>query len=229
MSTRAAARKRTLNRILKDVFELEDDDLLVKAIEGQGFRSIDDLLALTTDNIDGLTAPDTSGIGRTQVPQYQKNLLKILKEWKFYLMSSGDVKKIDWDDLNLINSGSFDEFRAIDYDPDVSLRLNFAQMSMQAVRTTGSKTGSQSSQQLTSVQEFRKGIKRDKSHYKPLKDEKQWDDWKRKTEATCKAHRCEKVLDPSYVPSSPEEVSLFNEIQIFMYDVLLHIMRETTT
>ena len=93
MSTRAAARKRTLNRILKDVFELEDDDLLVKAIEGQGFRSIDDLLALTTDNIDGLTAPDASGTGCTQVPQYQKNLLKILKEWKFHFMSSGDSKK----------------------------------------------------------------------------------------------------------------------------------------
>ena len=44
--TRASAKKATLMRVLKEVLELDDDDLLVKAIEDQGLRSIDDLLCL---------------------------------------------------------------------------------------------------------------------------------------------------------------------------------------
>ena len=49
--------------------------------------------------------------------------------------------------------------------------------------------------------EFRCGIKRDKSYYREIKEEKQWDNFKRTTVATIHAHRCENVINPAYVPS----------------------------
>ena len=62
--TRSAARKATMDKIMKDVLELEDDDL-------EGIRRIDDLINLKEADIDILTAPDTSG-GRIAVPLSQK-------------------------------------------------------------------------------------------------------------------------------------------------------------
>ena len=76
---------------------------------------------------------------------------------------------------------------------------------------------------LDAAKEFRKGIKRDKTHYAKLKDEKQWDKWKRKTEATVKAHGCDNILDVSYNPTPPEQ-ALFDEMQRFMYDVFNNII-----
>ena len=42
---------------------------------------------------------------------------------------------------------------------------------------------------------FKKGIKRDKSHYPKLKNEKQWDSWQLATLATARTHDCEDVFD----------------------------------
>ena len=44
MSTRSAAKKATMNRVLKDVMDLEDSDIIVKAIESQGIKMIEDLI-----------------------------------------------------------------------------------------------------------------------------------------------------------------------------------------
>ena len=82
-----------------------------------------------------------------------------------------------------------------------------------------------SGKQFNSAQEFRKGIKRDKGHYTVLKDEKEWDDWKRGVESTATTHGCENVLDPVYIPNSVDDVALFDEQQKFMYDVFFTIMK----
>ena len=109
-----------MDKIMKDVLELEDDDL-------EGIRRIDDLINLKEADIDILTAPDTSG-SRIAVPLSQKNLVKILKEWKFFLMNQYSLKRIDWDDPSIVNQDSFDDFCVSTYDPDTSLRNQFAQM-----------------------------------------------------------------------------------------------------
>ena len=58
---------------------------------------------------------------------------------------------------------------------------------------------------------FRKGVKCNKSHYTVLKDEKHWDDWKRQTIATIYTHGCDNIISSSYIPSSAEEILLFQE------------------
>ena len=43
--------------------------------------------------------------------------------------------------------------------------------------------------------------------------------------ATARSHHVEEVLDPSYVPATPDDIALFKEKQTFMYSVLLHCLQ----
>ena len=46
--------------------------------------------------------------------------------------------------------------------------------------------------------------------------------------STTKAQGCSEILNIHYYPITDDDAEWFNELQIFMYDVLLHVMRETT-
>ena len=63
------------------------------------------------------------------------------------------------------------------------------------------------------AEEFKRGIKRDKAHYTPFKESKQWYDWRRSTLATARSHCCEEIFNPTYTPKTPEEKDLFIEKQ----------------
>ena len=69
------------------------------------------------------------------------------------------------------------------------------------------------------AQEFRRGVKRDKSHYTNLKEDKHFNSWNRGFVATAFMHHTHRVLDEHYVPKTPIEIGLFQEMQTFMYAV----------
>lgn len=71
---------------------------------------------------------------------------------------------------------------------------------------------------------FLKGIKRDKTHYQPFKNEKQWDNWNRHFRATARTHVLQNILDHNYVPQTTSEQELFLEQQAFMYSVLESVL-----
>jgi hypothetical protein len=70
------------------------------------------------------------------------------------------------------------------------------------------------------VQEFRRGVKRDKTHYEDLKDDKYFNSWNRGFVATAHMHHTHLVLDENYVPKNDMEFAVFREMQTFMYAVL---------
>ena len=70
------------------------------------------------------------------------------------------------------------------------------------------------------VQEFRRGVKRDKTHYEDLKDDKYFSSWDRGFVATARMHHTHLILDEAYTPKDDMEAAVFNEIQVFMYAVL---------
>ena len=112
LSTRAAlksAKKATLTKVLREVLDLDENDLLMKAVESQGVRGIDDLLALSATDVDTMVHNKDDGT-REAVPKVQKNLLKILQDWNVYLMSVQGTKRVDWDDNKYVNIAEFDEF-----------------------------------------------------------------------------------------------------------------------
>ena len=114
------------------------------------------------------------------------------------------------DDIMSLTMEDFNDYRMDIYDPNAS-----------QPSTTSSKTKKTNSSTPTRkpAEEFKKGIKRDKSHYIVLKENKQWDNWRRTTLATARSHTCEEVFDPKYTPTTTEDKDLFEEKQKFIYSV----------
>jgi hypothetical protein len=69
------------------------------------------------------------------------------------------------------------------------------------------------------VQEFRRGVKRDKAHYENLKDDKYFNSWNRGFVATARMHHTDTVLNEKCVPKNYDEKFVFKKMQIFMYAV----------
>ena len=67
------------------------------------------------------------------------------------------------------------------------------------------------------VAEFKRGIKRDITYFTPLKEEKQWDTWQHTTIALTCAQDVSEVLEPTYMPTTSEEIDLFDEKQKYMF------------
>ena len=112
---------------MNEIFDLEDSDKLIKAVESQGIESVMDLLSLNDVNIDNL---DLKQDGTTEViPPSRKNLVRILQEWNYYLCGTNDLKRVDWDDPLLVTREGFDEFRTGVYDPNNSLRKSDSNVS----------------------------------------------------------------------------------------------------
>ena len=93
-TTGATARKRTLDRILLSVLDLEAGDPLIKALSDKGCRNIDDVLSLH--------AYDNNGTSLVIAPA-QRNLVKVLKAWNYYLLVSLGLRKVDWGDSSYVH------------------------------------------------------------------------------------------------------------------------------
>ena len=78
------------------------------------------------------------------------------------------------------------------------------------------------------AQEFRRGVKHDKSHYTNLIEDKHFNSWNRGFVATAFMHHTHRVLDEHYVPKTPIEISLFQEMQTFMYAVYEEHLKTVT-
>ncbi|MGL4351678.1 MAG: hypothetical protein ACRCT2_14160, partial [Plesiomonas shigelloides] len=66
---------------------------------------------------------------------------------------------------------------------------------------------------------FKRGIKRDQSLFPVYKEEKDWDDWQRRTRTQATAQGVENVLNMSYIPVVPQDIELFKEQQKYMMAV----------
>ena len=74
--------------------------------------------------------------------------------------------------------------------------------------------------------EFDKASKRSVSDYNVLSNKEGWAKWQRQFIGTARDHKCENVLDPRYVPTTQEEVDLFDVQQRFMYSVFTKVLTE---
>ena len=102
VTTRSLARKMSaLDHMLRDVMGFSDDDLMIKAIEANGFRAIEDITTLSDTNIDVLKIPD--GDAQREIPVHICNMFRILKAWKVHLTSTHGVSNFDWTDGDIIN------------------------------------------------------------------------------------------------------------------------------
>jgi hypothetical protein len=67
---------------------------------------------------------------------------------------------------------------------------------------------------------FLKGIKRDIKQYDQFKDDKNWLTWKVHVENIASTHGIEHLLDPTYTPTSKEEIDKYDIEQKYLYSIL---------
>jgi hypothetical protein len=94
------------------------------------------------------------------------------------------------------------------------------QQALNQPHTPLTSTNPRPSNKLSPVQEFDKGTKRDSGAFPVLKDERFWDDFIRSTKAIARSQCVDNVLNPTYVPTTTDEIELFDRQQAYMYTVV---------
>jgi hypothetical protein len=76
----------------------------------------------------------------------------------------------------------------------------------------------------SSLDEWKKGVKRDMTLYPTLKHDHQFDTWNRETKAVADTQGLSNVLDPKYTPTGIDTIALFKEQKTFMFAVFNKIL-----
>ena len=110
---RKAVKKAIFDRVLKGVLGFDDDDLLLKALDGNGVESIADVFSLSDSQIDTLSL-DQGTIVKL-IPLASRNKLRILRSWNFHLRQGG--RSVDWMDATIVNQDAWEEYCVALYVP----------------------------------------------------------------------------------------------------------------
>ena len=198
-----------LEWILRSILGQLADSVLEKALYEANVTDFPSLMSLGKDEIENLFyVPDD----KKKAQDIPTGLASLLKAFKAYVKAQ-QAKGL-FSEVKGLSKAAFDTFRVMEYDPD-----NPNPTATQATTSGGNLMGTWATP--SALNDFKRGIKRDKSHYKELKDDKQWDRWQRATIDTARSHGCEEVFDPGYDPAFiyQEEEEIFDEKQKFMYSV----------
>ena len=190
-----------MTHILETVFDEDSDSNLHKAMKHNGIKSPIDLCAEDEDQLDLYEYPTDAKGNTARLTRGNIGLLKYFK--RFVAHKSAMGTPIDDTGWLTLTKQEFDDFRIDGY----------------STQTTALSSAWLPTSQPDLVKELCHGIKRDATQFTIFKDDAAWDNWNCSTIAQARAQDVEQVLDPSYVPSSADEISLFEEKQKYMYAV----------
>jgi hypothetical protein len=219
-------RKQAFDFVFLEVMELDPDNpLLLKGLNKASVPpSIPAVITLTDTQIASIQVPQDDG-STTRLRIYSLSLIRILQAWNSYLLVEHKMRRIDRLDTTMINSESFDEYRVSTYDPNAPIKSSSGLTGASNPTTSSASPSTSSKYARTPVDDCRRIFKRDKGHYNEIKDEKQWDEWKRATISTIYAHGIKNIISPAYIPITPDDIVLFNEQNKFMYDVFNTVLK----
>jgi hypothetical protein len=205
MTTRGSSRA-AFDHVLDIVLARGDDTPLKQALIQNGYTDNHALTLLSIDVIDTLTYNESETTTDVQVLRFEKALISAFLDFIIHRNLNNNPVGNNW---TSITKEAFDEFRI---DPNYLA----SRRSGQTVQIP-----SYTPKQITSSAElFRKGVRRDQNIFPTLKDEKFHDSWHRGFENQAHAQLVAEVLDPNYVPPTPQDQEVFEMKQIFIYTVL---------
>ena len=215
--TRGSSNKTIIDHII-GICGFSDDSTMTEFIRDQGWAELSDVVMITLEEVADFKTVNDDGTYKA------KPLNHHLCKFKGFLLmyhrkSRGLPAPLNKDDVLNITKEQFDEYcRSPDYHMDLQAGL---------ATPTKATIPAAASDELT-ASEFRRGVKRDKSHYTDLKDDKYFNSWNRGFVATAFMHHTHHVLDEKYVPKTSSEVHLFQEMQTFMYAVFEEHLKTDT-
>ena len=73
-----------------------------------------------------------------------------------------------------------------------------------------------------------RGIRRDINAYKDFKEDKYYDSWIKIVKANAKLHGVSQVLDKDYIPVGEEAISDFEDMQTYMWAIIVNTVKTST-
>ena len=237
--TRTQAREVAYEYVISELFEEDmDGPISLSLLEyNDGLKYIKKVITMVDEDIDGLyyskkptfTTPkvekntkddsesDTHK-DKVDLCRGSKRLLKIFTSFHKYLLEQKHEIYLDWSN---ITPDMFDTYRLEIYN-----NVNVSTPIPSRLKPPDTTPDTPKSNYIqTQAEQFRKGIKRSKDDFMVLKDRKQFKEWYPSLKATAAAQDVSEILDPTYVPNTPEEMELFNEKQKYMYLVAITILK----
>ena len=204
MTTRSKAQE-IMDHLLLTVFLQVPDSPVQKALEHNGYVAPEDFLMEKDETLDDLEYLDDAS-KLVKITKAGAGLLKTFKQFVAFSVNEGRI--FDDDEWKTITRAEFNTFRS-----------KYSNITVPIVATPMQQSSVRPSPVVNLVRDFKRGIKRDASQFPTLKDDAAWDNWNRSTTAQARAQDIADVLDPSYIPSTQEDIALFLEKQKFMYAV----------
>ena len=199
--------------------DFPSDSTMVRFIDQQQWTKLFHVTAIGLDEVKDFYTVRSDGNFEA------KPMMIHLRMFKCFLLyykrkSREFVSTLTEDDvLDMSRSELYDYCGSDDYAADIAAG-GTPVVNISSPKVSPIATGIVGSHETLTAQEFRRGVKRDKTHYEDLKDDKYFNTWNRGFVATAHMHRTHLVLDETYVPSTDVEIAVFKEMQTFMYAVL---------
>lgn len=220
MSTRSA--NSDLRKVILRLVNLkEEDTALAKALEHEGYIEVEDFLFMDEPEVIRWQFKDTSTDGSVilkDLPSKDRKAMQIFIRWvhnELIPANNGNMlTAADW------ASKTHDQFKEFRVKELAQMRSGVNPGTSTTANPPASNTSSQA-KSSSSVDSFKRGIKRDIGTYPKFTDDKFWDNWHMMMEAQAKTHDLDDVLSPAFIPTTADEKALFQQKQNFMFAVLL--------
>lgn len=210
-------RATTWAHIKTELLRINDGHPLLEAFQQSHILGVANLFMMTDQDIENLKFKESDGT-ISQVPFGYRTMIRVLKSYHSHSCHPQQTTLIDW---NSITKDDIDDFRINIYHPTepIICYVKGAASAKPNPVTLNPQISATRPTTYTKAESFKRGVKREKSHYKVFKHERTWNDWNRNFRSTVKMHDLGNVLDHLYVPSTQEDQELFEEQQIFLYSV----------
>ena len=203
---------------------------LLAAIEAFGAETVSDVLEISASEWKELTF--TYKDKSASLSPMDIHLLKIIQKWYYTHDNKAPSNILQLDKTSL---KQYREQLATEYVESGSILSTPSSQrnpiaSPEAKETPRNQVNSVTSQASTSMYDaFRKSVKFSAKDFEPLKDARRWQTWYRRFRATAEAQDLGNVLNPKYVPSSPEDCAVFRDQSRYLFSVFTQILMEPTS
>lgn len=218
MPTTKTPSQLALLHVLDVVLVLGNQSGLRLALQAAGYIKIQSVLSMSEQNMSALTYKTKDSTNKVLTHHLALNDISTLEALKgFAVYKEAHIKRLltpdDWLD---VTEDEFDAYQG-------SSHLIFFNPNKPAANPPPGALAAVVQTQIGNVAPdvlaFRRGIRRDQSLFPHLKDEKEWDDWQRRTRTQATAQGLANVLDPTYVPVLHQDIELFHEQNKYMMAV----------
>ncbi|KAG7358364.1 hypothetical protein IV203_014952 [Nitzschia inconspicua] len=203
-----------LKHVLENVFAEETNGAIARALSAASIQTVIDMIAMRYDDIYDLDYKDDDGITVIELPKYKCSLILLFASYLSWRDRAGRPVEPEPDGWITITQKDFNLYRITS---DALFFMNYG------AKSSSTTQASNNHSVPDPVEHFKRGIKRDVTQSRSLKDDALWDSWNAHTLATAQAQGVAEVLDPAYVPP-PTEVGLFQQKKLYMYSVLFNCL-----